>query len=784
MHAELGKLNAIMSKIMATPFVPQGRFGDYALVVKKKVWDPKTRGTKQIVVRQQHFRYKWQRDQAQKRLAKSMAKSNEYILRAHDLEGYSKNAIMIPGDLLETVAMTGEFSEDQLEILADVATATRWHKLEARYEALLSKVEGAETDLLRNFSNFIWHNANYTWKSEFKPAFGQIRRAEANAIKVAEKNALADPARADLWLKQADFLRRNAAIMERTEESVLRPESEYQGARMVVSMLYLGYNVVTAVLNATSQILTVNALTSQFGEARGIRLMGQAYSDTMQLMRLTDRIAQAKGDELRRLNNLKMALDQAKQEGILDQSYAYFLAGQANGFDMARAFKRSKAGRLTHVALEMGMLPFRLVELGNRYVSFTAFFNAQFAETGSYAKAYEYAVQQTNLTQNSFDQANKPEMLRGKKSILFVFASFAQFMMYHAAGGYERQARAQNREAIDQAKAQGKPVPRRHASWWHGETAKLYAIYLMLAGLSGVPFGEDLLNLANLFWKKVFGYTENVKDELRKYFESMDMDADLIMHGFTHDVGGFDLSGRMGLGRLVPFASALGQDYRSPEEALGKSLIVGAGPAGGAAADLVKVGSMMLDDARGVSGATKAEMAKEMPGVIGGLGRAIDAHNKQLLNPTYGVTTRNGERIVRDLNSGEFRDLSGKELVGMGFGLTPTVVSQNRERNRAEDVEFIYWTTRRGTLLHEYNRAKFTTRDPEAIDDMRRAIDQFNDVAPAPALRITGKTLADSGKAYRANVRGEENRSGNSRAERQVKREVQEGYVPAGARGE
>jgi hypothetical protein len=769
LRGELAKLDAVMSRIRGVPLYPQGRFGDYVVLVKKRVFDEQRLRMKWVVARQQHFESEEARRLAYEKLKAASDKDENLKVVTKNLEPYTSRAIGLPSDLLEQVAATGEFAEDQIEQLADLMTPLRYERLAKKYDAIISQVAGAEEDPIRNFTNFIWHNGNYTWKTRMRKEFERALREQSSQIRALERRRSTNPQEIQLIADLVDTRRRHKAIMQKTKDYLLTPPPEWQTARTWVTLAYLGYNVKTAALNATTQINTWAALTTEYGEVAGNKIYAGALRQAAGLWTLETRADGAEGAEQKRLMELRNLVNMAVQDGVVDQSYAYFLAGQANGFDMARAFKRSPGGKAARVVLEAGMWPFRMIEKANRWVTLIAFYEAERGKGTGVTRAYEIAVEKTNLLQNAYTQGNKPDLFRGKKGILFMFASYAQFMGWITTGGYERGARRQQRE-------QG----RTPASAWHGTTAKIWLIYLMLAGLSGVPFAQNLLDMAQFLWRKMFGGTENIELEIRKFVEDLGMNPNLAMNGLAHNAFGFDLSGSMGLGSLLPGTDALGKNSRTFEEAVGAGVMKGTGAAGGFVADVLKVAGMTYGMAGGESTVRGSEMMKEMPGVIGAVGKTLDAVGKQNLRETYGVTTKSGERMVQDLETGEFRNLTEWEIVGTLLGANPTVLAQNRALNHMENGEKIYWMTRRGKLLDDYFKVAWILKDAEGVEDMNRAIGKYNEAAVRvdPRLKITGKVTAASVKARRAKLRKEEQLGTSQKMMRGVVKDVQKGFEP------
>lgn len=326
-------------------------------------------------------------------------------------------------------------------------------------------------------------------------------------------------------------------------------------------------------------------------------------------------------------------------------------------------------------------------------------------------------------------------------------------------GGYERAMRAQ-------ARSEGRAVP----SAWHGTTMKLWLLYMLLGGLMGVPFAENVLDLVQWAWRRLFGRTENLEQELRELVKDVGGDPNLAMHGLLHDVGGFNLSGSFGMGRMLPGLDLLNREYRKPEEAIGKLAVGLSGPAGGFYADMAAaIGEFKEGEFR------KGFM--ELPGAAGAMSKALDAYLRQRNQMEQGaaVTTKGGMRLTWDESRGEFRDLTTGELVGMALGAQTTIVSQNREKHYAVQGEVIYWQTRRGDLVDKYWKA-VKAGDEELREDMREEIMKFNQKVPDRKLAITGKDLATSVKARRKAVQAMERYSVNGKKYRGLAGTVGDAY--------
>ena len=157
--------------------------------------------------------------------------------------------------------------------------------------------------------------------------------------------------------------------------------------------------------------------------------------------------------------------------------------------------------------------------------------------------------------------------------------------------------------------------------------------------------------------------------------------------------------------------------------------------------------------------------------------KATDALIMQNLKPGEGMgaTLRDGTRMTRDLETGEFRDLTLTEIAGMALGATPTIISQNRELAFAEQGEYLYWMSRRQELKKNFLEAALEG-DEKLREAAQDAITRFNGNLPDGKLTITGKELADGLRARRKAVQQKENFGTGAKRFRGVVGEVADGY--------
>lgn len=757
---ELWKIEDLLSKFRGSPFLPQGNFGNY-VVIWKKDRGPQGRGKRRFVpVRKQHFESKTDFQIALKEAQSAsrgdpLVKVSSQILKEND-----GIPMQLPNDFLESLGQTGMFNDEQLELMADMMTKVRYEKLEAKYDQIASKMTGANNDFTRVFADYTLRNSNFIWKMYYRTAFrGAISQART-AVRGIEKDKSLAPG---TQMKLLERERRNIGAMENSLNAMLYPESEFQKARLAITMVYLAYNPKTAIMNAGTMLNAWAALSSEYGEWKGNKAFAQGLKDAASIFMVGRLLKTASQKERVRLNEIRSVYDRAMREGVLDQSYAYFLAGQSTASSTLDLMAPKWSGKVGHLAMEVGMFPFKAVEKANRLGTLLAFYHAERAAGNGLAEAYQIAVQKTDLLQNSYSQGNKPKLLQGKKSILFMFGSFTLFQGWILTGGYERASRTQMR-------SMGRTPP----SVLHGTTMKLWVLYGMLGGLLGLPFAENLMDLLQFIWRKFFGGAENLTEELRGLIQDLTGDSNVAMSGLLHNAGGFDLSGSFGFGRPIPGTDLLNREWKTPAEAVGNLGLKFAGPAGGFYSGLAKAIGEFTSGNFG-------EGLKNIPGAVGAVSKAIDAKLAQEDQPGFGVTTKTGVRLTFDKKLGDFRDLTTGELFGMAMGATPTLLSQNREVNSAIVGEGIYWQTRRGDLLDKAWRAK-RTEDDKMRESVQEAIEKYNDVIPDPSLRITGKDLAVSLRNREKAARLAEVWGTAQKKQRGISGDIREGFGEEGRR--
>jgi len=728
------------------PFLPQQRFGKYLWEIQRKNekgnWVPIHREALENEPA-------WiERGQQLKVRVKG---ANERILpiRLHERQAV---LMMLPYDFAEMAANELGLAPDEIKTLVTIMQPLKQDKFFKGMEDRYLAISGASPDFLRSLASFFWHNSNQIAKLDYKGKFNQAMRNLR-----AEVRELADQAAQSPEATKAYAVRENLlAYAEHQIEYAMHPADEFYRTRSALSIAFLWGNVKTATLNLYGLVTTWADLTSALGFVKGNGVfLGAVYDNVKGIM---GRHAYTEAES--------KALEQAHQEGLMDQAYAYYLAAQATAGNYSRAFSKRKFGRIVlkgkRNLVSVGMWPFRATEIAARRITFLAKFRQVLREEMAKpespdvvlppeVRAYNEAARVTNLLQNDYTQGNRIPLMQGKTlSLVTLFMSFTQHMMFHAYGGYEKGI---NRRLVLEGKK-----PR---AWFAGHTMKIWLTTLLLAGLEGLPGFENILDILDLVWRKLTG--KPLRMQMRQvYHDVTGRDPSEVMYGLGHNVLGFDISRSLGFGRVVPATDVLTQSNNMPADVMNLTLGMA-----GIAGSFVKFGlNVMYQKDKPLT-----SLERYTTGMPGGVGNFL----RGLQWSMNGARGRNGSLITRDLESGLIRDLTGVEIGGAILGFQPTAVSQEREK-RFEIKEAIqYWQTRRSLLLNQLWYAHWT-ENGDLRNDVNEAIGDYNREVPYPTMRITGETRRQSLRAHMRQKMLEERNIPSQKAYRPLAREVEEAY--------
>lgn len=334
---------------------------------------------------------------------------------------------------------------------------------------------------------------------------------------------------------------------------VMSPESRSTVSnklRAMATVYFLGGSVAAAGVNLSSlPMITLpwltqhtNAVNASAKLLDGMRVAGKHFKEIRDLPTL---LGSTPIDGVDEVDGLRHALQIAAQDGSLFDTEIYQFMGLSHGQEY------SLSGR-TQEAVKLWMTPFRLAEQYNRVAAYIAAYKVAKSNNLDNEAAAQQAQEAVYGTQFRYDEANRPALAdSGVGSLFFVFKSFPIFMM-------------------ETMTFLAKENPR--------SAVFMLGMLVLMAGVEGLPFAEDLEDLIDVLAQRLFGEPFNSKRWLRNTLKSASeavVGADLsgvLMHGVANSLTGLNFASRVGAGNLVPGTriGAADTDYRrAMEEILG-----------------------------------------------------------------------------------------------------------------------------------------------------------------------------------------------------------------------
>lgn len=675
-------------------------------------------------------------------------------------------------DDLEVILELDKNNPDDMQKLQEIRDSMQslYSKVpEQTYNPLKRIVDGGSTDFIKVFADFALRNANFIAKMEYRALLQQ-------SISQAQRED-----EAQTFARKKAEIGRAIEFMQGTLNYAMDPQEEMATVRGVVAVSYLMLNVKTALLNFWGLTMTLAELSRELGYGKGAVTFGKAIWDATRtqghewgsflatvmkggadaaLLSVTDpnwEMVNGQPTELRR------ALEQAKQENVLDQSYAYYLATQAMRGQLIRMASASLPGKMLKGSIDAGMSLFRGTELLIRRSTFLAMYKALQENQPELTEKerYEKAARMTSLLQGDYTKGNRPQLMRGQvMSFVTIFMTFVQTASWNAYGGMEIGLRRQ--EAME-----GRASPPFYRSY----TVQLVLLYLFAAGLEGLPGMENVLDILDALFKK-WNNGKSARDGLRDMLVELDQDPMKWMRGMTFNLGGLDLSRSIGLGRVVPGTDVLATEHGKTKEFLGDFVGAASGIGGGYVQWVIDTMSAQTQAAElGLDqGSTLAKQVARMPGGIGNLFKAAQWAKIDARGPS-------GALLAYDEETQMAREIQYWEVTAKALGFQPASISRAQYIKGGQYDARMFWTARRKTLLDSLMQAQEIAKDREATADVRRAIEEFNKRVPSPGLRITSKTIEQSINRRRDAIEAAEEYSTVQKSLQDVYRQQLESFV-------
>ena len=729
---ELSRLQKDQEKLLDRDFFPLSRFGRYWVHLKAGK-ETKLNGQVFKVGETISFEmYETQR-QAEQRYAQLKRVYPGHIVGTSQVSEITETLGWMPPHVIEAMmerlSLTDVQREELQRLLFERAPGQSYKK----HMLMRKGIAGFSRDSKRTYAAYFMHFSNYYSRIKH---YAEMNRALQDVKDYTKRMGMGGNANSTQML--SDYLQRHY-------DYAMDPGNELANLRSVGFLWYLGFMPKSALVNLTQiPLVTYPYLAAKHGDVRAVKHLTKALVDLRKAWN------SGKGME----HDVERAIQRGIDAGFLNESLATELAAVAEGSNLSRlmpgTFLRSERGaaylrRINHY----GAWLFQTAEKVNRLQTFVAAFRlAKDSMPGASEDVlFKEARKAVETTQYEYARWNRPEFMRGKKSVFFMFYQYLQNTLYFAAREPGR--------------------------------GRFLLMMLAMAGLQGLPGADDAMDLLDyaltrlgrgLGWKDP---KSDIRNDIRELVGNLGLDPDLFMHG-TSRVGfgsaalgemmgvpipAVDLSGSLSMGRIVPGVEPLfGREGDFNSRVMGV-----ANDAGGAGVSAV-------------NGLLQA-IADDNPDTYKRWERAMPASFKSI-SQAYrwardGGVTGYSDEVQVSMDPEDPQDLA--EIVARGLGFRPTRVAKEQELLWSQRVHAQYYATRRGMLLKQFDHAR-VTRDREALADVKKAIRAYNASVPVGGLKISSKDIKRSQQRREQNRKTLERGLPIHRRETQLYRELEKKY--------
>lgn len=691
-------------------YFPATRFGQYVIMVKARSkltykGDTYRKGQR---VRMETLERRRARDKRAAELDREFARLDVDITRDY-IPDQLYPYMSLPPAMFELMVDKLGLTPKQILLARDLMYKLTPGKGFVKHLTAKAGIAGYSQDAIRVFADYAQHASNHlarkTWRWDLENDVKALNRTAGKAA----------PERTDLRMLME--------AVNKHKEDLFNPGDDLGWIRGGLFTWFFGFVPKQAVVNLTQlPIFTFSYLATQHG---GLPLIADAEVSMIMAKAMKDSTYWLQGKDLKALNDEeKRHFDRGFQDGFMDESTASEVAGLAERGVISRMlhYQGSAAYNLRRIA-EWSTWMFKISEEYNRRVTFLSALRLADKKGLTGDRKYEFARTAVEKTQFEYARWNRPELMRGRKAVIFVFKAYLQHALHFALSG-----------------AGG---------------ARFWLMMLLFGGLKGLPFAEDMLDLVDslgTYINQKLG-TKNPRVDLEADFREFAMQIglapDTFMNGIARSTMGLtglnyvfgtpipmlDFSASIQLGRILPGAEATAEVVTGQGDFAENFLRAGAeflGVAGTTGMNFMRV----ISEDRAGMGTMSDELMllmRGMPGMLKNMSKVYFYLTREAL------TNSRGEPLVDlDLND----PVHQAEVVGQLIGAIPTRAMAKIEQGMAQREPIQYYMGRREVLLTHY-AAAVGNKDREAITDAKKALIQFNRTSP-PEFRLTVRQLATS----------------------------------------
>lgn len=742
LFTELENINSSIRRMSNKNYFPRSRMGEYIVKVTStqpgQEWDGTTSARAGETVGYYAYDSKKERDQALKDMLPD-ARNTGVAIVGDKLETEVYSMMGMPQIMIDKISRDLELTDEQRAQIRDISLNLSPGKRFLRHLQKRKGIAGYSMDAMRVYANYMMSAASHLARVEHSRDLIQSLNDFDSYLKDKRNTGLGTVL--DDVTRLRDYYRRHFQYL-------MRPDNDWANLRAMGFLWYLGFNIKSALVNMTQiPLVTFPVLGAKYGDSLTTKTLMGAYADITSWLR--------KGNKLSADENA--LIDELREAGVIDESMVSELAGlgEANilkrvipGMDLTSAFNK--------VSYYGGTL-FRLGEKYNRLVTSLSAYRLARSKGADHAAGVKEARWAVETTQYEYTKWNRPELMRGKKSVIFMFWQYMQHSAFLFAGGQGSKA-----------------------------AMRMWVITALVAGIQGLPFAEtllDILDLSGTYLRKLFG-AEDPRVSTREWLRSLMMEItdqpDKILYGMSSYWGlgplhlaslfglpmpNVDIQGSVGLGRMIPWLEPVTADAANFDEKVGKVTAAVLGPIVGIPFSMYK--AVASDDPN-----TWKNVEKAMPVFMKNA-----AQGARWL--TEGRETFKGEGTFMDMTKPEDRVSAALKMIGFA----PTAMGQKYRQIKAVQEATVYYATRRQLLMQDFYYMRIT-KDREGLADVRKEIKDFNKVMrESPDLQkmqITGKDLNSSYRQRRVSVQRKEKGIADTKRERALQKRIQELYPIVG----
>lgn len=490
---------------------------------------------------------------------------------------------------------------------------------------------------------------------------------------------------------------------------ILDPNDAGSSISSILFSFFLGGSVAAAGINLTQTMTMTAPYLTQFGEKNAVSSIIKAVPFALGKKQADSR--------------LRGALKRASQEGIVDAQevfHLYSVGAQGISSRVSSALSRlplvgpvaansseSVKARIDALMTLRGSM-FSMAESFNRRLAFVAAWDVAI-KTGN-KNPYEFAVRAVNETQGIYNKLNRPNWARNPTGR--VLLTFKQYSI-----GYLEL------------------MVRMWRSGPQGKKAVFYmlGVLLLLSGISGLPFAQDLDDLIDTIGQLI-GFDTNAQRS------KMELAHEALGAALGEDLGGaagntllygmsaltpIDFSSRLGLGNLIPGSSLL---KPAGEQGRARDVAEVAGPAGGLVAQVADAYDAATSKSYGK--AVQNLLPKAERDLVSAIGMASSGY----------ATDSQGRRVV---------DVGAKEALAKAIGFNPTVVANQHRKTMPLQQDAALQRKMESSIAHQW-AAGIVAGDQAMIEDAIARRNDWNKKNPRTRVSITQDQIRSRVKQMRA----------------------------------